>query len=133
MIGILSHLQGQAKALLRWLGSSRVSHFIYVRMFDDTNIWTSPHKKILDDGEEQEELIEDDPEAASACSGKNSGRQGRKRVSPALTMIQYLTLRRLSSATAIMAGEDCMPESARIFCPCQILPKACCNVISNSR
>ena len=125
--GVLSHMRGQAAALLEWVQADRIAHVIYVRMYDDTNIWVSPQTRPgieeLDEAE-QPELDpdqEDDAAAGDVGSAKKAGRVGRKRVQQALQMIQYLTVRR---ANAVIAGLNHLLDSARVFCPCQVLPKA---------
>ena len=121
-MGLLSHIKSQASALVRWVQCASASHFIFTRVFDDTNVWTAPQGQASVDNDEENaaaesEAEEDQPNAATG----QGGRKGRKRVSQVLSMIQYLTLRRLSSVGNVRREHA---DSVKILCPSQVLPKA---------
>ena len=126
-LGTLSHLRAQAAGLAHWAQSERSSHFIYTRMFDDTNIWISPQSRAtLNEAGETEadpEQWQGDNSSGEDEDHSNSGKQGRRRFAPTMTMLQYLSVRR---AGALGQASTVHMDSVKILCPSQVLPKARC-------
>ena len=121
-VGTLSHHRSQTAALISWLRRDRCSHFVYVRMFDDTNIWVSPQNRPgMDDQADMEAEDNESEEGDRAAQNKNSGKIGRQRVGQVLQICQYLSVRR-AEASAQRRAEHL--DSVKVLSPCQVLPKA---------
>ena len=124
--GVISHWFAQQRALLSWLGSGieaapRPRHAIVTRVFDDTNVWTVPSKRIAPQEGEQapEQAGKEDCKAAQGTKGGGVGRQGKRKVSPLLGMLQNILVRSCHEEQA-----EGTLKFARVHTPAQVLPKA---------
>ena len=120
--GVVSHFVAQRQRLTDWLQGcgegKRLCHAIVVRIFDDTNVWTAPGRHSSTDpaGAEPLEPAEEEENPPGDDVGKNSGKQGRRKVSPLLGIIQKVFARK----------QDSEVDFARVHVPSQVLPKAVC-------
>ena len=125
-VGTLSFHRLQTAALISWLRRDRCSNLVYVRMFDDTNVWVSPQKKpgTDDQAEAAEVEPEDDDENQQedrAGQSNNSGKAGRQHVAQVLQMCQYISVRRGAVSDQPRAARL---DSVKVLSPYQVLPKA---------
>ena len=129
--GCISHFLAQWQALLAWLGGRELQHAIAVRIFDDTNVWVAPQKNLAvahsqdaDGAEDDDSPDESDPRELRDAAGElpatsDVGRQGKRKVSPLLGIVQRVFVR-----TPAADGAAGKLESAQIHVPSQVLPKA---------
>lgn len=126
-IGILSHFLAQKQSFMQWLRDMKPIHCIFVRVFDDTNIWVTPETgpakledvdEDLSQADRQEVVEENEEEEGLFCSKK--GRAGRRKVQALLGMLQWAVARRSESRRA---ATDAV-EAVQLLAPSQVMPKA---------
>ncbi|CAE7274498.1 unnamed protein product [Symbiodinium sp. CCMP2592] len=127
-IGLLSHMVAQKNSFMRWLRDMKPVHTIFVRIFDDTNIYVSPETgppKAADTEEDdtqecgKEERDEEEEEGGLCATGSKRGRTGRRKVQPLLGMLQWAVARRSDSRKSALDAV----ESVQLFAPSQVMPK----------
>ena len=108
IVALVSHVEAQSTALLTWLSKAPVGHAIFVRQYDDTNVWVAPTADASDPDAEDNQV-------------KKVGKLGRRRCAPLLGILQHVFVRRVDQYEA-----DTSAESVQIHAPSQILPKVGC-------
>ena len=112
---------------MQWLRDMKPIHCIFVRVFDDTNIWVTPETgpakledvdEDLSQADRQEVVEENEEEEGLFCSKK--GRAGRRKVQALLGMLQWAVARRSESRRA---ATDAV-EAVQLLAPSQVMPKA---------
>ncbi|CAE7874586.1 unnamed protein product, partial [Symbiodinium necroappetens] len=125
-VGLLSHLVAQKQGFMQWLRGLKPVHCIFVRIFDDTNVYVTPEAgpaKGADvdlEGADLTEEREEDEQEQQPVLGCKRGRTGRRKVQPLLGMLQWAVARRSDRQRA---AADAV-ESVQLFAPSQVMPKA---------
>ena len=122
IIALASHLDAQKAAFSAWLQQRQPMHCIFTRIYDDTNVFVSPERGTLgaevgdpiadQQGEEEAENGEAEDEQ---FEGRVQGRTGRRKVSPLLGMLQWVTVRQNAASSL---------ETVQLHVPSRVLPKA---------
>ena len=131
-LGCTSHFLAQRRQLLAFLGKEMPKHAAVVRVFDDTNVWLAPDGRAANGdlgeaGAQQERARNGNGNGNSENENDNgerelksgSGKQGKRKVSTLMGLIQRVFIRRQG------AEEGKAPlDLAQVHVPSQILPKA---------
>ena len=130
--GVTSHFLAQRRKLVSWLSGRQLQHAIVVRIFDDTNVWVAPHKRVVPesgpdaaphDGPQNSEGSDEDAQGPCKQRRKGTcGRQGKRKVCPLLGIIQRIFARTLPNEAA---GHG-QSRLKAVQVPSQVLPKAGC-------
>ncbi|CAE7224835.1 unnamed protein product, partial [Symbiodinium sp. CCMP2456] len=99
-LGVVSHFVAQRDKLVSWLAGAGAGqglrHAVVVRVFDDTNVWVAPSHRALPNVQAEAEAAGEHPaeEALPENRGKKTaGKQGKRKVSPLLGIIQKIFVR----------------------------------------